>query len=672
VSAPPHQPAAAPSQVAAAPSQPAAPPGQPRVKVVFGGLMLVLLLAALDQTIVATALPTIVGDFGGIEHISWVVSAYLLGQTAVTPLYGKLGDLYGRKRVLQSAIVLFLFGSALCGAAQSLPMLIAFRAIQGLGGGGLIVLAQASIGDVVSPRDRGRYQGLFGAVFGVSSVLGPLLGGVFVENLSWRWIFYVNLPVGLVALVVLGATLPATTARARPAIDYLGAALLAGALSGIVLITSLGGNTWGWGSAQVLAVGAAVIVLLAAFIRVEHRASEPVLPLRLFRNRVFAVASAVGLIVGFALFGAVTFLPLFFQTVNGASATESGLRLIPMMAGLLITSIASGQLISRLGRYKVFPVVGTAVIVLGFLLLSTMDPHTGAARAALDLLVLGLGLGCVMQVLVLAVQNAVDYADLGVATSGAMLFRSVGGALGTAVFGAIFANQLASNLATELGARGQALAAGGGRISPARLHELPPPVHDAYLTSFTDSLSTVFVVAAAVAFAGFALSWLLPERPLKATAGATSVADGLAAPRAPDSAAEIERALGILVQRDTSRRMYERLAERAHVDLPAVAVWSLVRVSEGRDPVSLGERYGVPTERVTAGLERLHSDRLVGHASDGSRALTSDGVVVLDRLVAARRERLCEHLEGWSPEQHEDLARVLDRLARDLVGDAKV
>jgi DNA-binding MarR family transcriptional regulator len=341
-----------------------------------------------------------------------------------------------------------------------------------------------------------------------------------------------------------------------------------------------------------------------------------------------------------------------------------------MMAGLLITSIVSGQVISRVGRYRAFPIVGTAVMVLGFLLLSTMGTGTSALHAGLDLLVLGLGMGCTMQVLVLAVQNAVDYTDLGVATSGATLFRSIGGALGTAVFGAIFAHELSVSLAAAgTGPGGAALAGTGGHLSPAQLHALPAQLHDAYLGSFTDALSTVFVVAAVVAGLGFLLALLLPERPLRATAGASSVGDGLASPRAPDSLAEIERALGVLARRDARKRMYERLAERAGLDLPPAAVWSLVRISEGEDPVRLAQIHSVPADRVAAGLERLETDGLV--VENGARSLTPAGEAVLERLVKARRERLCEHLEGWSPEQHEELARVLNRLARDLVGDGR-
>src|SRR5436190_2009298 len=371
------------------------------VRLIFAALLLVLLLASLDQTIVSTALPTIVGDLGGIDHLSWVVTAYLLASTVVTPVYGKLGDLYGRKLVLQTAIVLFLVGSALCGVAQNMPELIAFRALQGLGGGGLMVTTVATIGDLVPPRDRGRYQGLFGGVFGVSTVVGPLIGGFFVDRLSWRWIFYINLPIGAAALAVIAVAFHARADRLRHSIDYLGAALLAGGLSSIVLFTSLGGTTYDWSSTQVIVLAVLGVVLLGLFVIVERRAAEPILPMALFRNRTFAVTSAIGFIIGVALFGSVTYLPLYLQIVKGHSATESGLLLTPMMGGVLITSITSGNIISRTGRYRPFPIVGTAVAAVAIFLLSRLAVSTPIWLAALYMLVLGLGLGMVMQVLVL-------------------------------------------------------------------------------------------------------------------------------------------------------------------------------------------------------------------------------------------------------------------------------
>ena len=392
-----------------------AAPDQPRqqVRLIFVALMLVLLLASLDQTIVSTALPTIVGDLGGLSHLSWVVTAYLLTATIAGPLYGKLGDLYGRKIVLQAAIVIFLIGSALCGLSQSMAQLIGFRALQGLGAGGLIVVTLAVVGDIIPPRERGRYQGYFGAVFGVSTVIGPLLGGFFVDNLSWRWIFYVNLPVGFVALVVIATAFHARTSRQRHEIDYLGAAVLAGALASIVLFTSLGGTTWPWGSWRIVALIVASAVLVPAFVLVEARAAEPILPLQLFRNRTFRTTSVVGFIVGFALFGAITYLPLYLQVTKGASPTRSGLQLTPLMAGLLITSIVSGQLITRLGRYRMFPIIGTGVMTLAMFMLSRLEVGTSLWIAAFGSFVLGLGLGMVMQVLVLAVQNSVPHEVLG-------------------------------------------------------------------------------------------------------------------------------------------------------------------------------------------------------------------------------------------------------------------
>jgi EmrB/QacA subfamily drug resistance transporter len=487
---------------------------QPRIRVIFGALMLVVLLASLDQTIVSTALPTIVGELGGLQHLSWVVTAYLLASTVTGPIYGKLGDLYGRKVVLQTAIVIFLVGSALCGIAQGMTELIGFRALQGLGAGGLMVTAIAVVGDVVAPSERGRYQGLFGAVFGVSTVVGPLLGGFFVDNLSWRWIFYVNLPLGVLALFVIGAVFHSRAEHVRHSIDYLGAATLAGGLSCIVLFTSLGGTSQPWGSVQSIALIVVGVALLVAFVYVEHRAKEPILPLELFRNRTFVVTSTIGFIIGLALFGSLTYLPVFLQVVKGKSPTSSGLQLTPMMGGLLITSILSGRAISRFGRYRPFPIVGTALMTVAMVLLTRLGVHSSSLTASLDMLVLGLGLGMVMQVLVLAVQNAVDFRVMGVATSGSLLFRQIGGSIGLAIFGAIFANSLSAHLPASANLP--------KTLSPAVLHSLPAKLHAAYVDAVAASLHPVFVTAAVIAVAAFLLTWLLRDIPLRTSSRATA------------------------------------------------------------------------------------------------------------------------------------------------------
>jgi EmrB/QacA subfamily drug resistance transporter len=493
---------------AAAP-QTQAPPRS--VQLIFGALMLVMFLASLDQTVVATALPTIVGDLGGLAHLSWVVTAYLLAATVSGPLYGKLGDLYGRKRLLQGAIVVFLVGSALCGLSENMAELIGFRALQGLGAGGLIVVTLAVVGDLIPPRERGRYQGYFGAVFGVTTVLGPVLGGFFVDNLSWRWIFYINLPVGFVALVVIGAVFRVQASTVHRRIDYLGAALLAASLSAIVLFTSLGGTTYAWGSGVIIALIVLGAVLLPLFLLVEQRATEPILPLELFRNRIISLTGAIGFIIGLALFGSVTYLPLYLQIVKGESPTVSGLQLTPMMAGLLVTSIVSGQLITKFGRYKPFPIVGTAVTAAGLVLLSRLGVDTPIWVAAIDMLVVGLGLGMVMQVLILAAQNAVDFRHIGVATSASTLFRQVGGSVGLAVFGAIFASRLAGELTRRLPAGAHF----PSTPTPEVVKHLAPAVHSPYVAAFAASLRPVFLLSGAIASAAFLLAWMLREIPLR-------------------------------------------------------------------------------------------------------------------------------------------------------------
>jgi EmrB/QacA subfamily drug resistance transporter len=640
------------------------------ILLVVSGLMLVMLLASLDQTIVSTALPTIVGELGGLEHLSWVVTAYLLAITAVTPLYGKLGDLYGRKVVLQGALVIFLAGSALCGLAQGMTELIAFRAIQGLGGGGLMVSAQAAIGDVVPPRERGRWTGLFGAVFGVSSIAGPLIGGFFTSHLSWRWIFYINLPLGLIALVVLAVTLPAARERVQHSIDYAGTLLLAAGLSALVLLTTLGGTTYEWGSAFIIGLGVVAIAAIAAFTWVERRAAEPILPPSLFRNRVFAVTSAVGLVVGFAFFGALTYLPLFQQVVRGSSPTESGLQLLPVMGGLLAASIVSGQLITRTGRYRAWPIAGTAVATAGLLALSTLDRDTSAALAAIYMLILGVGLGMVMQVLVLAVQNAVGYEQLGVATSGATLFRSIGGSLGTAVLGSVFANRLSDALAADVPAGGAAPDV--ATLDPSALERLPAPVRDGFLAAFTDALDLVFVVAGCVMVLAFLLTWLLEERPLRTTVRSGAMQRAFAAPDDTDSVREVARELSTIVGREGVREFLRRAVTRARLDVSPMAGWLLARAaSDGTVDVGrLAAAHGVDEDELREACRDLRARGLLTGGPDDSTGLSPEGARAVDALADARCGALEELVSEWQPDEHPELARFVRRLSDDLVQEA--
>jgi EmrB/QacA subfamily drug resistance transporter len=502
-----------------APSTPARPAMSHReVLVVFGALMAGMLLAALDQTIVATALPTIVGDLGGIDHLAWVVTAYLLTSTAATPLFGKVGDLYGRKQVFQAAILVFLLGSVLAGMSRNMPQLIGFRALQGIGGGGLMALAQAIVGDLVSPRERGRYQGYLGSVFAFASVAGPLLGGFFVDHFDWRWVFYINVPVGAAALWITQRTLHLPRHRVQHRVDYLGAALLVAAVTGLLLAMIWGGQQYPWSDPVIVGLLVGGVALAAAFLVVEHRAAEPILPLRLFRSPVFRLSSAAAFVVGASMFGAIVFLPLYLQVVTGTSATGSGLALVPLMAGMLATSITSGRRISATGNYKAWPIAGTALMTGALVLLSTMTTSTTQLTVSLYMVVLGAGIGMVMQVLILVAQNDADHRDLGVVTSAAAFFRSLGGSVGAAAFGAILTAGLGRWLprlvpAGALGSIDPAALQG----SPALIASLPEPVRLGVAEAFAQSIHTVFLVAVPVSVIAFLLVLFLEEKPLRDT-----------------------------------------------------------------------------------------------------------------------------------------------------------
>ncbi|MFD0418963.1 MDR family MFS transporter [Streptomyces sp. NPDC127108] len=643
------------------------------VLVSIGALLLGMLLAALDQTIVSTALPTIVSDLGGLDHLSWVVTAYMLAATAATPLWGKLGDQYGRKKLFQAAIVIFLIGSALCGVAQNMPQLIGFRALQGLGGGGLMVLSMAIVGDLVPPRERGRYQGLFGAVFGATSVLGPLLGGLFTEHLSWRWVFYVNLPVGVVALVVIAAALHIPASRARHVIDYLGTFLIASVATCLVLVASLGGTTWSWGSPQIIGLAVLGAVLAVCFVAVERKATEPVIPLKLFRIRTFTLSAVISFVVGFAMFGAMTYLPTFLQVVQGVSPTMSGVHMLPMVVGLLLASTVSGQIVSRTGRWKVFPIAGTAVTTLGLLLLHQLNENSPTGEMSAYFFVFGLGLGLVMQVLVLIVQNAVGYEDLGVATSGATFFRSIGASFGVAIFGTVFTSRLGDKLTDAL--RGQDLPAGvttdSLKADPRGIAELPAALRPGVLHAYSSAITDVFLYAAPVALVAFVLAWFLREDRLRGAVTAPDPTQTLASnPVERSSYDEVARALSLLGTREGRREVYVRITRRAGYDLLPAASWMLLRIARHGhvEPATLAERSMIPLTVVTQASRQLEERRLALREGLGLR-LSDSGRAAAAELAKAREAELAELLgDWWGPGRPTDLMQLVEELGAEMCG----
>jgi len=645
-----------------------------RVLVVIGALMLGMFLAALDQTVVSTALPTIVGDLHGASHLTWVVTAYLLTSTVSTPLWGKLGDQFGRKFFFQAAIVLFLIGSALSGLSQSMLELILFRAVQGLGAGGLMVGAQTIVGDVVSPRERGRYSGIFMGMFGVTTVIGPLVGGAFVDSIGWRWIFYINIPIGAIALVVTAVALPGALSRVHRVIDYLGSALLALSATALVLFASLGGTSYSWSSPFIVGLGVAGVVLAVAFLLAERRAVDPVIPLGLFRNSVFTAVSAIGFVIGFAMFGAMTFLPLFLQEVKGVSAIQSGVRLFPMMAGLFVASVGSGILVSRWGRYKVFPVVGTGLTTVGLFLMAHIGVSTGAWTMAGYMAIFGLGLGLVMSVLLVAVQNAVPYEQLGTATSGSYFFRMIGGSFGTAVFGTIFASLILKNILHGLHLVTAPAGFNVNAEDPAAIHRLPAVIQAGVIAGIAHTVQTVFLIGVPIAFVAFLLSWTLPELELRKSIRTAEPAEGLGPPEPLTSLGEVQRILERAASRENRRELYETLAARAEIDLEPRAVWMLYRMADRPDCTldEVGNRLKVEPQRLEDGIDSLVSAGMLDR-SDGTQrcslSLTDSGRDAIERLTAARRASMTDLLAGWDPGAHPEIVDMVRHLAKELLAD---
>ncbi|MFH8798888.1 MFS transporter [Streptomyces sp. NPDC017936] len=635
---------AAPPRAPAPEPPPAAGPSPRRVRLVFLALMLALLLAALEQMIVATALPKIVGELHGLDRMSWAITAYLLTATVGLPVYGKLGDLLGRKGVFQFAIVVFVVGSALAGRARTMDQLIAFRAVQGVGAGGLMTGVQAIIADIVPPRQRGRFMGLIGAAFGLASVAGPLLGGWFTDHLSWRWCFYVNVPFGLLTLAVVAVVLELPKPRTRPRFDVLGTLLLAAASTCLVLLTSWGGTEHAWGSRVILALAAGAAVATALFLVVEHFAAEPLVPLRLLRDPVFVVTGLVGLVTGVALFGAAGYLPTFLQMVDGVSATESGLLMLPMMGGIVVASVLAGQLVSRTGRHRIHPVLGCGLAALGMALLSRLEADTPRLHYSLWMAVLGTGIGLVMPVLILAVQNSVRPADLGTATSAHNYLRQIGGSVGAAVFGTLFADRLADALRERPPASAGTGLPDPESLTPQLVHALPPALRDAYVHAYADAMPRIFLYLVPVLLLGLLIAFFLKERPLVShpTAATQSPLPDATVPQARSAHAAgiavcgtVRHSDGTAVPRaaltliDVAGQQIGRGASgedgRYALATPGPGAYVLIAAAGGHQPqavsVSVGERP-VDLDVVLGGAGRL-----------AGAVLTADGTPVRDATV---------------------------------------
>ncbi|WP_184675965.1 MDR family MFS transporter [Saccharothrix violaceirubra] len=641
--------------------------------------MSAMLLSALDQTIVATALPTIVSDLGGGSHLSWVVTSYLLAETIMTVLIGKFGDLYGRKKTFVVSVLLFLVGSLFAGWADSMSTLIAARAVQGLGGGGLMVTAMAIIADVVPLRERGKFQGMAGAVFGVATVAGPLLGGLFVDHLTWRWAFFVNIPLGIVVIAVALAALPSIKTLEKPRIDYAGIALIALASTGLTLVTTWGGTEYDWLSPTILLMAAGSLVLLVAFVAVERRAAEPMLPMHLFRSRVFTVSGILSFVAGFAMLGGITYLPTYLQYVRGESATESGLWMLPLIGGLMGTALASGNVISRTGRYRVFPIVGSVLLAIGLLLMSRLDATTSYWLMGVFMVVLGAGIGLCMPVPMIVVQSTTNYADLGVATSGISFLRTIGSSFGVAVFGTIYAGSLPDRLAPAIAALPPGVDPRLVR-SPQGVHALPPEVAAPVIDAYAETVQSMFLVAAPIGLVALVVAFFLEEVPLRdttraAATGNSGVGESFAPPTSASSRQELEKLVAKVVGSLGADPVPEVLA-RANVDISVAQGWLVghfYRAAADRGYATM-EHVAEFTD-VPAGIFEPTARQLVdaGYLAEesGRYRFTPRGAELFERLVTGWHLWLVERLHDWNEPDRMEFSAALDAFAEDMIENGR-